>query len=274
MRRIQRATHERENIDTAEGAMKDGQMISIPWVSKDALDGMLVLDPMEELAYRRILDLIYVTEDNLPDDDKKLAWMTKTGRQWKRIKASLIAIGKITVSDHKICNTKCTDTIQKTRKRIEQRKNAGKVSAERRKILEYKETNSTSVDPPLQREDSEPVNETANAPPTSHKPLAISQKEERILDSAAPEESAPPDPCVLVIRVFDDARAEVFGKEDRRPFPTGDDKVFAERFLTAGATVEWLQTLFLERMAKRKKSGESAPDGLKYFAKAVPEALQ
>ncbi len=69
----------------------------IRWFPKDALDGMAQLAPMEELAYRRILDLIITTGDALRDDDRALAWMTKTGRQWRAIKARLIEVGKIAV---------------------------------------------------------------------------------------------------------------------------------------------------------------------------------
>jgi hypothetical protein len=69
---------------------------------------------MEELAYRRIMDLIYVTEDKLMNDDKRLAWMTKTGRQWKRIKESLIAYGKIQIVDARICVARCSVTLQET----------------------------------------------------------------------------------------------------------------------------------------------------------------
>src|ERR1700733_11257954 len=105
--------------------MREPQIISIPWMPKNALDGMLVLDAMEELAYRRIMDLIYVTEDNLVDDDKRLAWMTKTGRQWKRIKASLIAYGKIQIVDARICVTRCSVTLQETVNYIAQKQNAG-----------------------------------------------------------------------------------------------------------------------------------------------------
>lgn len=76
----------------------------VAWWPKDALDGMQALSPLEELAYRRILDLIFVTGDDLRDDDRALAWMTKTGRAWPRIKAALIAARKIEVIEGRITN--------------------------------------------------------------------------------------------------------------------------------------------------------------------------
>lgn len=77
----------------------------IRWFPKDAMDGMAQLAPMEELAYRRILDLIITTGDALRDDDRALAWMTKAGRQWRAIKVRLIDMGKITVDAGFIRNT-------------------------------------------------------------------------------------------------------------------------------------------------------------------------
>lgn len=65
---------------------------------------MAALSPLEELAYRRILDFIFVTGDQLRDDDRALAWMTKTGRGWPRIKARLLDLGKIEVADGRITN--------------------------------------------------------------------------------------------------------------------------------------------------------------------------
>ena len=88
--------------------------ISIDWCPKDALDGMQQLGPWEELAYRRILDLIYVTDDQLYDD-KRLGWMTKTGNRWPRIKKTLVGKGKIYLEGGLIRNKKCSEKIDVVR---------------------------------------------------------------------------------------------------------------------------------------------------------------
>jgi hypothetical protein len=66
--------------------------------AKDTLDDCNALDPWEELAYRRICDLVLATGGPLKDDDRKLAWMTKTGRRWQAIKQALLDAGKIEIS--------------------------------------------------------------------------------------------------------------------------------------------------------------------------------
>jgi len=128
------------------------------------------------------------------------------------------------------------------------------------------------VNPPVEVSDKGEVKEGDKARATRD-PEARSQKPEEKLDRAVPEDAAPP-ASIQVIAAFDAARVEVFGEVGRREFPSADDCVFAERFLAVGAGVGWLKSLFLERMAKRKQAGSGPPDGLKYFEKAVPEALQ
>jgi hypothetical protein len=113
-----------------------------------------------------------------------------------------------------------------------------------------------------------------DGPSTSVFDLQSSESKKENLDRAGLTDAAPPEAWVLVIQAFDAARAEIFGEENSRLFPPGDDRAFAERFLAAGADIAFLKALFLERMVKRKRAGEDAPSGLRYFAKAVPEALQ
>lgn len=121
--------------------------ISIDWEPKEAIDGMMQLDAMEELACRRIIDFIYITQDDLKDDDKQLAWMTKTGRSWKKIKHELVHVHKklIITDDGRITNLKCQVTLQKVVHRIEQASEAGKESAASRRQLNLLNTGSTDV---------------------------------------------------------------------------------------------------------------------------------
>lgn len=132
---------------------------------------------------------------------------------------------------------------------------------------------NAGVNPPDNQPPPPEVNEGVKARGTRD-PEARSQIPEKEKDGAEPADAAPPEAWVLVIQEFDAASAKIFGEENRRVFPPGDDRTFAERFLAAGADIAFLKALFLERMAKRKQAGEDAPAGLKYFAKAVPEGLQ
>lgn len=128
---------------------KKDKPIWVRWCAKDALDGMGILSPLEELAYRRVLDLIFVSDDHLVDDDRAMAWMTKAGRQWKAIKKRLLDLGKITVEDGFIRNARASDACTESRDFVAQKVKAGAASAEARKSLKTPDTRPTDVPTPV-----------------------------------------------------------------------------------------------------------------------------
>src|SRR5690348_18083235 len=82
--------------------------VVVRYTAKDMIEGVALLDPWEELAYRRICDLVYISGDRLPNDDRKLAIATKTGRRWKRVREALLAAQKLVVTDDgRITNRRC-----------------------------------------------------------------------------------------------------------------------------------------------------------------------
>lgn len=102
-----------------------GDVIAVSYTAKDFLEGVHLLDAWEELAYRRICDLIYYTRDQLPNDDRKLAVATKTGRRWKRVKAALLASEKIFVTDDgKVSNKRCRRELRKICRGLSASRNA------------------------------------------------------------------------------------------------------------------------------------------------------
>jgi hypothetical protein len=117
----------------------------VEYCAKDFIDGCNVLDPWEELAYRRICDLIYTTENRLENDDQKLVWQTKVGNRWKRIKKKLLDLGKIRIEDGFIRNEKCDKTLEKSARNIAQKSSAGSASAEKRKGLKNNKTGPAAV---------------------------------------------------------------------------------------------------------------------------------
>ena len=127
--------------------------IFVDWCADDALQGMEMLEPLEELAYRRLIDFIYSTNDQLIDDEARLSRMTKTGKKWKAIRKILIDLKKIEIVERPvdngvqkfIVNQKCTAQLIAARSRIEQKSLAGKISVEKRKSLNNNETGSTDV---------------------------------------------------------------------------------------------------------------------------------
>jgi uncharacterized protein YdaU (DUF1376 family) len=142
----------------------------VEYCAKDFLDGTNNLDVWEELAYRRIVDMIYNTNDKLLDDRKKLAWQTKTGSRWPKIREVLIEAGKIEVLDGRITNARCRKELEKTAKKIAQKRVAGQASFVAKKAtgnpLKNNETTPTAVgvavataDPTAAQLTSNPINQ-------------------------------------------------------------------------------------------------------------------
>lgn len=117
----------------------------VDWCAKDALDGMMHLSDIEELAYRRIIDMIYASDDNIEDNDAALRWSTKAGSKWPKIKKRLLELGKIEVVDGRISSKKCREKLEESWARIAQASSAGKASAEKRKRLKDFKSGSTGV---------------------------------------------------------------------------------------------------------------------------------
>ena len=120
------------------------------WHPKDALDGMMQLSPWAELAYRRIIDMIYTSGNKLEDDDESLVWSTKCGTHWEAAKRELVKKGKIYVLDGLIRNKKCDDVLKEVAAYRAARSRAGLASAEARNPLGKKKPVVTPVDDVLQ----------------------------------------------------------------------------------------------------------------------------
>lgn len=109
--------------------------IRIDWYPGDALDGMKFLTPIEELAYRRILDLLYVSGGELPDDDFILGEQTRSLRDWPKIKAALVRKGKIAVANGAVTNARCTEILKAIEERSDKARALGRASGNKRRLL-------------------------------------------------------------------------------------------------------------------------------------------
>ncbi len=121
--------------------MPKHEALFVRYCAKDFLDGTQSLTPMEELAYRRICDLIYDSGDRLRDDDKRLAWLTKTGKKWPEIKMVLVgasgsASGKLYIDQGFIRNLRCSKEIAYVTEKRKAAALGGKATAESGKSLE------------------------------------------------------------------------------------------------------------------------------------------
>ncbi len=154
--------------------------IKIDYSASDFLGGTILLDAWEELAFRRICDLIYVTRDNLPDDNK-LGQLTKVGRRWTKIRARLIELEKIDVINGKISQPRCRRELQDAEARIYNAKRAGMASGKKRKQLKDNITDLTGVSPHVATEHPTPE-------ATTHQPSPIKERKK----PPAPNGAGPP----------------------------------------------------------------------------------
>ncbi len=117
--------------------------------------------PIEELAYRRIVDLIVVCENRLINDDVELARMTKTTGAWVEIKQRLIKNHRVLYIDGTfIRSVRYNETWAAVERSHRQKSDAGKASAAKRA-----EKNTAQVQPPV-RVDPRPVEASRQQPLT------------------------------------------------------------------------------------------------------------
>lgn len=81
----------------------------------------------------------------------------------------------------------------------------------------------------------------------------------------------PADPALLIIEAFDQARVDAFGPEHRRPFPKGNDIVYARRWHAAGYQPPDLYQFFVARQQARARAGKDPIDSLAFLEQAVAE---
>jgi len=111
-------------------------MGQIKWYKRDpekALNGMMGLSLDERGAYNTVLDLIYHRDGKLPDDDRFLAgYMGVDVRVWRRIKARLIGLEKLSVIDGMIRDDVADVVVAEALRRLTSAQDAGKASARKR----------------------------------------------------------------------------------------------------------------------------------------------
>lgn len=111
-------------------------MGQIKWYKRDpqdALDGMAPLSLEERGAYNTVLDLFYVRDGKLPDDDRFIAgFLGCDVRVWRRIRERLIDLGKLFVEAGHIHNRRADEELHTALARLVCSRNAGKASASSR----------------------------------------------------------------------------------------------------------------------------------------------
>lgn len=133
--------------------------------------------------------------------------------------------------------------------------------------------------PPESESESEEKKDKKETPPPPSSPAAARASDAPSPGgggggNAAPKVEATSADAVAIIRAFDDARAEVFGPELRRPWPTSNDAVTAKRWIEAGATLELVTGVFQAMNLRWKAEDREPPGSLKAFEAWVAAAIR
>lgn len=110
-------------LDVITEVIMDKKMIFVSYFPDDMLNGCMTLSSNAELAFRRIVDLIYTNDDKLYDD--AVIWELITRGfidDLDRVKSELIKKGKIYIENELIKNKRCTKEIEISKERHEKAK--------------------------------------------------------------------------------------------------------------------------------------------------------
>jgi uncharacterized protein YdaU (DUF1376 family) len=120
-------------------------MGQITWYKRDpqdAINGMMGLSLEERGAYNTVLDLFYLRDGKLPDDERFIAgFLGVDVRVWKRIRARLIELGKIFIDAGHIHNRRADEEVRTALAKVVSARNAGKQSARVRSRKSDKKSN-------------------------------------------------------------------------------------------------------------------------------------
>ena len=228
--------------------------------ASDCVGGTILLDAWEELAYRRICDLIYVTGDNLPDDDA-MPMLTKVGRRWPKIRARLVALEKIVVENGRISNPRCRRELADAGRRIEAAMTGALASVEARKSLKENKSPPAAGERP-------PNDGKAAAQRSPNYPLSTIHKAKQQLFTD-PGENAEAESAAAA----DSDLVEDLGRrciEAAGMDPVGQDFAIVGHWLAKG----YSEAAILGAIGRVARRGSyAAPSFLEYFTDAIADAV-
>ena len=199
------------------------------------------LRAIEELAFRRVLNLIVVCRNKVIDDDAEMGRMTKTGDAWPEIKARLVKDhGLLYIEDGYIKNTRYDAICTAVERSIHQKRVAGRASAAKRQ-----EKKNTALPQPAVPVETAPQQVSPDPPPTDvappyPEPPATHVEPSRVDDAAPPAEPE---------------RAGTTIPQNWQPDPE------AVAFAAArGRTVPEIERLVLGYVARHDQRGDTSTD--------------
>jgi uncharacterized protein YdaU (DUF1376 family) len=247
--------------------------IKIDYSPSDFLGGTILLEPLEELAYRRLCDLIYVNGGFVPDDDR-LPTLLKVGKRWNRIKERLEILGKLSIESGKITNARCTTEIAKKKSLIER----GRSGAEATNARKKKDSDTARPDigrpaeggvgRPAKGGVGRPAKGAANGSlPLTHNPILESTTS--TTESRSRARQTKPDAGVVVVVANECFSLAGIDTRSLADGGRGDRKAVAD-WIKAGADPDkHIYPTITDVMR-----GHTQPDSLRYFTKAITRAVE
>ncbi len=99
------------------------------------LAGTAEMSPEQAGVYWWVCSLIYSRGEALPDDDRENARLLRLdARTWKRLKADLLRLGKLSIDGGAITNARCAIELERARKRMQNAHDAGARGGRPRKV--------------------------------------------------------------------------------------------------------------------------------------------
>jgi len=254
-------------------AADDKKVLWVQYWPQDFLEGVMLLTEAEELAYRRLVDLIYTTEDKVADDEARLAVFTRAGKEWPEVRASLLNLGKIILTDDGRISQRRTQTeLLASRNRMINHEKAGVASGEARRKYKADKEKEASLDH-ISNDDGSSLEHNSNGRATSTSKSTSTSKKEEARGAAAPN-GFQTTPAAQIIASFDTALTDTYGPGLARPWATPADSTHADRFLAAGLTAGTALDLFTSHQSRQKAKGKAPIASLAYFVPIVPEYLK
>ncbi len=216
---------------------------------------------------------------SLPDDDVELCRLADLGRDlrgWRKIRAGAL-LDWIKCCDGRLYHPVVAESILNAwaGKEAQRQRTAKAREIRRQQRRQWQETEAPAPTTPTGS-----VTETVTASKRegegegdeTGKKESSPSTTETVAGPARPGAGAP-DPAVAVIAAFDEARARVFGAQQRRPWPHSHDLVYARRFLAEGADVALCHAVFEAQLRGQLAQGRPPPETLKWMERPLAAAL-
>lgn len=219
------------------------------WYKRDpdaALNGMAELSLAERGAYNSIIDLLYARDGNVPDDDVMVARMIRCHwREWRTIKASLIAKGKVHITaDGKLTANRVAETIKEA---SEHSHKQGKTAARRWQDRKNTSENNKAA-MPIQPQPEPQPEKIAAAATAREEPKKV-------------EPLIPPEATALFAEMVEIAKVGDF-------IPPGWNAHYPAKWLREG----WKHEIIIAAVRRvLGRPGRGPPNVIAYFEDAIAE---